>query len=453
MILVAVVVIALVLVNSLYVAGEFAAVSARRTRVRQMAENGNRHARWMLGILENGESLDRYVAACQIGITLSSLLLGAYGQAMITPGFADLLEDRAGIGTATALGVATTTVLLGLTAAQVVIGELVPKSIALQFPTPVALYTSLPMRASLWLFRPLIAFLNGSGILVLRLLRTPASGHRHIHSPGEISLLIAESRDGGLLSAEEQVRFERALRLSVLPVRRIMIPRVDIVSVPEDATLAEVREELAASSFTRVPVYRRDPDVLVGVIHAKEIAREIAQGNAERLAGSVMRPIASVPESMRCERLVAELRRQRSEQAIVVDEHGGVAGLVTLEDLLVEVLGDTRALHPGDDEPTTLPDGRVRLPGRMRIDEAKDWLGVLWEGDSDTLSGIISERLGRIPQPGEQLEVSGVDVEVESVDALVVHSLLARPVRERAEPGEHTDRTEQREHAGDGARS
>ncbi|MCK9495438.1 MAG: CNNM domain-containing protein, partial [Dehalococcoidia bacterium] len=153
MILVAVVVIALVLVNSLYVAGEFAAVSARRTRVRQMAENGNRHARWMLGILENGESLDRYVAACQIGITLSSLLLGAYGQAMITPGFADLLEDRAGIGTATALGVATTTVLLGLTAAQVVIGELVPKSIALQFPTPVALYTSLPMRASLWLFR------------------------------------------------------------------------------------------------------------------------------------------------------------------------------------------------------------------------------------------------------------------------------------------------------------
>src|SRR5690606_3405624 len=118
------------------------------------------------------------------------------------------------------------------------------------------------------------------------------------------------------------------------------------------------------------------------------------------LALTAMRPVASVPESMRCERLVAELRRQRSEQAIVIDEHGGVAGLVTLEDLLAEVLGDSRALASGEEEPAVLPDGRVRLPGRMRIDEAEDWLGVRWEGESDTLSGIISERLGRIPEAG-----------------------------------------------------
>ena len=433
MILVPFVITLLILVNALYVAGEFAAVSARRTRVRQMAENGNRPARWMLGILESGAGLDRYVAACQIGITLSSLLLGAYGQAAVTPGFADLLEDQAGMGRASAVGTAATAVLVTLTSTQVVLGELLPKSIALQFPTPVALYTSIPMRASLWIFRPLIAVLNGSGILILRLLRTPASGHRHIHSPSEIALLIAESHDGGLLSAAEQVRFERALRLSVLPVRRIMVPRVDIVAVSEDATLAEVRDVLSESGFTRLPVYRRSPDYLVGVIHAKEIVREIAHGNSAHLTKTVMRPIASVPESMRCERLVAELRRQRSEQAVVVDEHGGVAGLVTLEDLLVEVLGDTRALHPGDDEPVMLPDGRVRLPGRMRIDEAEDWLGVLWHGESDTLSGIISERLGRIPQAGEHLEVAGVEVEVEAVDSLVVVTLLARPVRERSE--------------------
>lgn len=433
MILVLFVIVLLILVNALYVAGEFAAVSARRTRVRQMAESGNRPARWMLGVLESAAGLDRYVAACQIGITLSSLLLGAFGQAAITPGFANLLEDQTGMGRATAVGTAATTVLIGLTSMQVVLGELLPKSIALQFPTPVALYTSIPMRASLWLFRPLIAVLNGSGILILRLLRTPASGHRHIHSPSEIALLIAESHDGGLLSAAEQVRFERALRLSVLPVRRIMVPRVDIVAVAEDTTLAEARDVLSESGFTRLPVYRRSPDVLVGVIHAKEIVREIAHGNAAHLTRTVMRPIASVPESMRCERLVAELRRQRSEQAVVVDEHGGVAGLVTLEDLLVEVLGDTRALHPGEDEPVTLPDGRVRLPGRMRIDEAEDWLGVLWHGESDTLSGIISERLGRIPETGEHLEVSGVEVEVEAVDSLVVVTLLARPVRARRE--------------------
>src|SRR5690606_19810667 len=228
------------------------------------------------------------------------------------------------------------------------------------------------MRASLWIFRPLIAVLNGSGIAILRLLRTPASGHRHIHSPSEIALLVAESHDGGLLSSEEQTRFERALRLSVLPVRRIMVPRMDIVSVSEDDTLAEVRDRLSESGFTRLPVYRRSPDQLVGVVHAKEITRGIVHGNAQRRIGTVMRPIASVPESMRCERLVAELRRQRSEQAVVVDEHGGVAGLVTLEDLLAEVLGDSRALASGDEEPAVLPDGRVRLPGRMRIDEAED---------------------------------------------------------------------------------
>ena len=166
-------------------------------------------------------------------------------------------------------------------------------------------------------------------------------------------------------------------------------------------------------------------------MHAREVAKAIAAGNASKLARTSMRPIASVPESMRCERLVAELRRQRSEQAVVVDEHGGVAGLVTLQDLLVEVLGDTRALNPNEDEPESLPDGRVRLPGRMRVDEAEEWLGILWAGDSDTLSGIISEKLGRIPLAGERLDVSGVDVEVEAVDDFVVVSLLARPLHAR----------------------
>src|SRR5690606_34981821 len=137
-------------------------------------------------------------------------------------------------------------------------------------------------------------------ILALRLLRTPAAGHRHIHSPSEIALLIAESREGGVLSEAEQTRFQRALRLSVLPVRRIMIPRVDIVSVPEDATIAEVRERLSQTSFTRVPVYRGDPDSLVGVIHAKEVARRISHGDGDSLALTAMRPVASVPESMRC---------------------------------------------------------------------------------------------------------------------------------------------------------
>ncbi len=427
--MVLIVIIVLIALNALYVAGEFAAVSTRRTRVRQLAEGGNRQARWLLGVIESGVGLDRYVAGCQVGITLSSLLLGAYGQAALTPTLADALQDIGDMGRATAVGSAATAVLITLTATQVVVGELLPKSVALQFPTTVAVYTSLPMRLSLWVFRPLIAVLNGSGIAILRLLRAPAAGHRHIHSPGEISLLIAESRDGGLLSADEQEQFERALRLSVLPVRRIMVPRLDIVSVDAAATLIEVQAQLVRSGYTRLPVYQGSPDELVGVIHAKDVAREVMAGRGHARTADLMRRIASVPESMRCERLVGELRRQRSEQAVVVDEHGGVTGLVTLEDLLVEVLGDPEAIRGAEAHPVRLSDGRLRLPGRMRVDEADEWLGVLWEGESDTLSGIISERLGHVPQAGESLEISGVGVEVEQVDGVVVASLLVRPAR------------------------
>lgn len=421
------VVAVLILLNALYVAAEFAAVSSRQTRVRQAAENGSGAARWVLSVLSSPAQLDRYVACSQVGITLSSLVLGAYGQATITPVVADALESSAGMSTGAALGTAATVMLIMFTGAQVVIGELVPKSIALQFPTQTVLYTAYPMRGSLWLFRPLIAVLNGSGMMLLRLMRAPAAGHRHIHSPEEISLLIAESYDGGLFSQEEQERFDRALRLSVLPVRRLMVPRLDIVAVDGSLTLAEVQRTLAASAFTRLPVYEGNTDRIVGVLHAKTVANRIALGEGHVRATEVMRPIASVPESMRAERLVSELRRQRSEQAVVVDEHGGVAGLVTLEDLLLEVLGDTDSAPGGEDAPERLPDGRLRMSGRMRVDEAHEWLGVLWEGDSDTVGGIVAEALGRVPQPGDRALIEGVEVEVESVEHLAVHTLLVRP--------------------------
>ncbi len=421
------VIVVLIALNALYVAAEFAAVSARQTRVRQEAEAGNGAAKWVLGVLGSPAQLDRFVACCQVGITLSSLVLGAYGQATITPILADTLEGQAGMAGGTALGTAATLTLVMLTASQVVIGELVPKSLALQFPTQVVLATALPMRASLWTFRPLIAFLNGSGIAILRMLRAPAAGHGHIHSPEEISLLIAESHDGGLFSQEEQERFDRALRLSVLPVRRLMVPRLDIVGVDARTTLAEVQRTLASSAFSRLPVYEGTLDRIAGVLHAKDVALRLTAGEGHLRAADLMRPIASVPESMRAERLVAELRRQRSEQAIVVDEHGGIAGLVTLEDLLMEVLGEGDTSPGGSEAPERQPDGRLRMSGRLRVDEAYEWTGVQWEGESDTVGGIVAEALGRVPRPGDRAVIDGVEVEVERVEHLAVDSLLVRP--------------------------
>lgn len=427
MILAVTVIVSMILANALYVAGEFSAVSVRRTKLREAAEAGNRAARWMQHVVDDSHALDRYVAGCQVGITLSSLLLGAYGQAALAPVVADGLEDAFGTGEAAALASASTIVLLSLTAAQVIASELVPKSIALQFPTSTAIYTAMPMRVSLWVLRPLIVVLNGSGIALLRLLRAPAEGHRHIHSPQEISLLIAESHDGGLLSDREQERLDRALRLSLLPVRRLMVPRLDITGAEAAWTLREAQTHLAAHNYTRFPVFRGTLDTVVGVVHVKEVAVHLAAGEADRRVGDIMHPIATVPESMRAERLVAELRRQRSEQAIVIDEHGGVAGLVTLEDLLGEVLADPRTPRPDEPGAETLPDGRIRLPGRLRVDEAHELLGVLWRGDSDTVGGMVSERLGHIPDPGERVQIDGVEIEVERADEVVVHSVLAWP--------------------------
>src|SRR5690606_38568076 len=178
-----------------------------------------------------------------------------------------LFEDFGGLQEVAAQSTSAVVVLLGLTSLQVVLGELVPKSVALQFPTQLALYTSVPMRWSLWLFTGFIYVLNGSGILILRLLGQPASGHRHIHSPSEIDLMIAESRDGGLLEPDEQERLHRALRLTVQPVRRLMVPRTQSVAIDIDTPAEELLQEVIDSGFTRLPVFRGSRDEVIGIVH------------------------------------------------------------------------------------------------------------------------------------------------------------------------------------------
>jgi CBS domain containing-hemolysin-like protein len=218
--IVTLVIIVLVLINTLYVAAECSAVSVRRSRLEELARNGNRAARLLTTVLHDPAALDRYVAACQIGITLSSLVLGAYGQVAVAAPLAPRLSAATGLDAATAESVSVISVLIALTVLQVIVGELVPKSIALQYPTKTALVTAVPMRASLWLLRWFIAVLNGSGVRILRWLgMAPESSHRHIHSPEELELLIAESRDGGLLEPHERGQRQRARACAAWPTR------------------------------------------------------------------------------------------------------------------------------------------------------------------------------------------------------------------------------------------
>lgn len=418
----------LLTLNVFYVAAEFAVVGVRRSRIRQLAQEGDALARGLLPFLEDPRRLDRYIAASQIGITLSSLGLGAFGQATLAGDLAPFFAHWGDLQELAALSAASAVVLAFLTTLQVLFGELVPKAIALQHPVPLALYTYLPMRWSLWLFAGFIAVLNGSGNLFLRLLGLPQSRHQHIHTPEELELLIAESRDGGLLEPEEQQRLHQALRLSRRTARQLMVPRRSVVALDARTSPAELLRQVAQSPYTRLPVYQDSIEQIIGMVQTKEVAGLFVQRGQPPAIEEVLQPIPRVPSSLSADRLLTVLRRERVRQAVVVDEFGGMEGIVTLEDVLAELVGEMgdefKELGP---QPARLADGRVRLPGLLPLDQAPAWTGVEWRGEADTVSGHILAVAGRFLEAGEKLDVEGAEVEVEALDGHTIAAVLVRP--------------------------
>ena len=427
--IVATVIVALILGNALYVAAEFSAVSVRRSRLQQMAEEGDRLAARMLAILNDGVALDRYIAACQVGITIANLVLGAYAQATVAVDLAPILGRWAQLEPLAAQSAAAIVVLVINTVLMMVIGELVPKSLALQFPTRTARWTVVPLSLSLKLLRWPISFLNGSGAAILRALRMPTHGHAHIHSPTEIEYLIAESREGGQLDPQESQRLREALRLGMRTVGELMIPRTRVVGMAEDTPWPDVVERLRKTPYSRLPVYEETLDHVIGVLHVRDVVKRLMAG-AEPPASlrDVVTPVLVVPETMTVDRLLERLRHERRALAIVADEFGGTAGLITVGDLLDELLGETGdEFKPKESVAQRLPDGRVRLPGALRLDEATPHVGVHWEADAYTVGGLVMERLGRLPVVGDVLVVDGVRIEVEALRGRAVESLLVTP--------------------------
>ncbi len=425
----AAIIVLLILLTALYVSAEFAAVGARRSRLRRLAEDGNTLAARILPVIENPRALDRYIAASQVGITLSSLILGAYGQATLAPRLAPIIARSAYIDLEAAVSMAAVIVLLALTILAMILGELVPKSFALQDPTRAALWTILPMQWSLRAFAWSIALLNGSGILILKLLRVPTTGHRHVHSPEEIELLIAESRDGGLLEPQEQVRLHRALRLGLRTARELMVPRARLVGVETSTPLEEVLKLVATSPYSRLPVYRRSWNNVIGILHTKDVVLDYISGHKETSLRRLLRPIVRVRDSMAADRLLSFLRERRSHQALVGDDQGQVAGLITLEDVVAELLGGVSdEFKTTQLRPILLADGRVRLPGSLRVDQVAHLLPG-WRPSSDTVAFRVLSRLGRVPEAGECVTINGVDIEIESVDAGMVTSVIVGAAR------------------------
>lgn len=423
--------ILLVAVNAFCVAAEFSAVAAQKSQIAPLVRAGNARAAGLLAVLGDGAELDRYIAACQIGITLSSLIAGAYGQATIAVELAPWLEQWLGLTASAAQTVASVTVLLSLTVLQVVLGELVPKSLALQFPERLALATYLPMRWSVSVYRGFIWLLNGSGFLLLKPFGVVPGGHPHVHSPEELAILFSESRSGGELSPESHRRLERGLRLSALNVRQMMTPRSEVYAIEVSTPAPELLKKIIQSPYSRIPVYRGSLDRILGAISSKLAVERFASSGKLPAIEQLLRPIPFVPEALHSHRFIRFLQQERSSKAIVVDEHGGVQGIISIKDVLWQLFGQVGDELTAPAGVEVLADGSVRLPGSMRRDQVEPWLRTRWEGDATTVGGHVIAALGRLPLAGERVEIDGVSVTITDMSPTAVRWMIARPCSTR----------------------
>jgi putative hemolysin len=432
----------MIFVNGLYVAGEFSSVSARQTRIIQMAQEGNKLAQILLPVQQDPRRLDNYIAASQVGITLSSIVLGIYGEQQIAPRIVPWIARLPiGLDPATgshlaAAGIASTLVLILLTTLQVVMGELVPKSIAIQYPELVALVTVLPMKWSAdYILKPLILLLNGSGTLILKLLGVhEGRGHTHVHSPEEILILVKESYRGGLIAADERQFLQNVFRRSQIRAEEIAVPRLRMIAAPVDRPVSAVLKLAADSAYTRIPIYKGDIDHIVGFVHLRDLFT-LYRTDARADIRSIVRPVPFVPETLTSVEVWERLDEAQSYLAIVFDEYGGTSGMITREDLLEELFGELQ--DEFDQEQALLTPagaGRISVRGDMLISTLNDKLEInLPHKESHTVGGLIMDSLGRIPQVGDVVEIQGIHLRVEAMDHRSVSEVcVSLPLGERA---------------------
>jgi CBS domain containing-hemolysin-like protein len=418
----------LVLANAFFVAAEFSLVSVRRTRVAELITQGNTGAKWVQKAIENP---DRVIAATQLGITLASLGLGWVGE----PALADLLYPVVALFPKAAQSQVSHTFSAGLafaliTALHVVMGELAPKSIALQNPEKTAIFVARPTLGTEWVFKPVIWLLNGAGNALLRLVGVhPASGHELVHSVDELKMLVTASTEGGVVEEDESEMLHAIFDLGDLLVRQVMIPRTEVVAVEADQPLEEIIGLITQTTYTKFPVYDDSLDQILGIIHVKDLLRVMqTPGWQKSTARSLVRDPIYVPETIPVSTLLQQFRTNRQHIAIVLDEYGGTAGLVTLEDLLEEIVGEVSdPFDVSKPDIQTLPDGSVLIDGMTLIDEVDQQLNLdLQDPNYDTIAGYVLGKLGRIPRVGDVVEGDGVRLRVEAMDGLRVARLSLR---------------------------
>lgn len=425
-------VLALVLLNGFFVAAEFSLVTVRRTRINQLVAEGNVLARTVHKAVKDP---DNFIAATQLGITMASLGLGWIGEPavaqLLEPWFSFLPIPLSKVG---AHSVAVAVAFALITALHIVLGELAPKTIALQHSEKTALFVAKPTEAFLVVFRPFIWFLNGAGNLAVKALGLkPPSRHHLVHSEEEIMMLVQASTEAGVLEKDEQEMIHRVFAFSDLTAGQVMVPRTEIICFPMDIDREKLLEMASEKGYSRYPIYDQNPDRVVGIIHIKDLLRtaETEPFNIHE----ILREPLFVPESMRADVVLARMKARKKHIAMVLDEYGGTSGLITLGDLLEKILGEIQDEFVEDEvEIERFPDGTVRLSGLLLIQEINDQFGFgIVDPDNDTIGGYVLSRLGRKPRVGDHVEVDGYQFLVESLDGFRIAKL--RLLKKAPDPG------------------
>jgi CBS domain containing-hemolysin-like protein len=417
----------LIALNGLFVAAEFAIVGVARSEIERDVRAGRAMARLVRWIMDNPVRQDRFIATAQLGITVASLGLGMYGEHGLASWIAARLEGWGAerwIAAHTAASILSVSIL---TYFHIVLGEMVPKSLALQHARGTVLWIAPLMLVLQHAAYPVVVALNGIGNGLLRIfgVRREAGGSEHYRTPEEIQYIIRESHAGGLLRKGSAQILGDLIDFGDLTAAEVMVPRVRVVGVPLNAHAAALRQILQTAPHTRYPVYEGTLDNIVGTLHVREALKVIRAGAA--LDPGHIRTVPHVPRTALVDKVLAAMRRAAVQMVVVMGEHGGTAGIVTLEDLFEEVVGDLTE-RPGE-TPEILPleGGGVRADGTVRVEELGDALGTVLEHDEvDTVSGLVLALLGRPPVVGDSVVYRNVRIEVAAVHANGVRTVTAR---------------------------
>ncbi|HET9369259.1 MAG TPA: hemolysin family protein [Vicinamibacterales bacterium] len=415
-----------VVLNGIYVAAEFALIAAPRTTLKTRADHGDRFARRLLDIQTDPNRQDRYVATAQLGITLASLGLGMYGEHQLATLLEPLLGPIPWIGAA---ALASGLSLAFLTIVHIVLGEMIPKGVALQHPEPTAKFAHLPMQITLYALYPFVTISNQIAWLVLRVFGISRHAHssEHSYTPEELQIIVEESGEGGAIREESGHILRELFEFNDLTASQVMVPRVRVAGIPVGATPAALRKIISRYRHTRYAVYDGDLDHVVGMLHVKDLLKRLLSNEA--VSAADVRRIPVVPTTAPVDTVLAEMQRTNAHLALVIDEHGGTAGIISLEDLFEEVVGE---LDEGQEVAPPIvrdPDGTVRAAGTVRLDELGQFFDLdLSHDEVESVSGLVLARLDRPPVVGDVIIYDRIRLEVTAVMGRGVREVKATVV-------------------------